>query len=206
VPTVPEDHRVPRQERGVRRARALPYALHADAYAVGPDVHLDLASAGAVASVFLLRSGNPADLPRTYTVRAHDELSEVLAGAAADTYDLEVHGPNGFFRGFRGTSGGGAAAVRVRTAYRRHRLTLEVENLTNRRVSLEVCDRYTGSTVALVLRPGSTRRRSWPLHGTHGWYDLTITADGDAAFRYQYAGHVESGEESISDPLMGGLL
>jgi phospholipase C len=39
-----------------------------------------------------------------------------------------------------------------------------------------------------------------------GWYDLTLTVDGDATFAYHAAGHVENGEDSISDPLMGGLV
>jgi phospholipase C len=41
-----------------------------------------------------------------------------------------------------------------------------------------------------------------PLLTTHGWYDLTVTVDGDAGFNWQLAGHVENGERSISDPAM----
>jgi phospholipase C len=41
------------------------------------------------------------------------------------------------------------------------------------------------------------------LQQTHGWYDLTATVDTDAGFKWQLAGHVESGRASISDPAMG---
>jgi hypothetical protein len=39
-----------------------------------------------------------------------------------------------------------------------------------------------------------------------GWYDLIVKVSGDASFRYQLAGHVETGKESISDPALGGLV
>jgi phospholipase C len=43
-------------------------------------------------------------------------------------------------------------------------------------------------------------------HRTSGWYDLAVTVDGDAQFECRFAGHLETGEDSISDPAMGGLV
>jgi predicted nucleic acid-binding protein len=37
-------------------------------------------------------------------------------------------------------------------------------------------------------------------------YDLVVTVANDPGFEYQIAGHVENGEDSISDPAMGGLI
>lgn len=37
-------------------------------------------------------------------------------------------------------------------------------------------------------------------------YDLAVTVKGDPTFEHRYAGHVENGKASISDPGMGGLL
>jgi hypothetical protein len=37
----------------------------------------------------------------------------------------------------------------------------------------------------------------------YGWYDLVITVEGDPGFEYHFAGHVETGEDSISDPAIG---
>jgi phospholipase C len=39
-----------------------------------------------------------------------------------------------------------------------------------------------------------------PFIGNYG------EVDGDSQFEYRFAGHVETGEDSISDPLMGGLV
>jgi phospholipase C len=47
---------------------------------------------------------------------------------------------------------------------------------------------------------------SWSLKRTSGWYDLAIAVEGDSQFEYRFAGHIEDGEDSVSDPLMGGLV
>jgi phospholipase C len=44
-----------------------------------------------------------------------------------------------------------------------------------------------------VINPGST----------HGWYDFTIHSSERNGPRYRYAGRIETGVESITDPVMG---
>jgi phospholipase C len=44
---------------------------------------------------------------------------------------------------------------------------------------------------------------TWELHQSFGWYDLVATVESDSTFRYQLAGHVETGEESRTDPAIG---
>jgi phospholipase C len=69
-----------------------------------------------------------------------------------------------------------------------------------------VSDRYSGRTAKLSLSPGESESERWPLGRTKGWYDLVVTLRGKAGFEYAYAGHVENGKDSISDPRMGGLV
>jgi len=69
-----------------------------------------------------------------------------------------------------------------------------------------VYDRYRSKTTTLVVEPGESESKQWSLERTGGWYDLTVTVDGNARFSTRLAGHVETGEDSISDPLMGGLV
>ena len=38
--------------------------------------------------------------------------------------------------------------------------------------------------------------------GTGGWYDVTLTVDGEP-FTRQFAGHLEDGRPSVSDPAFG---
>jgi phospholipase C len=42
------------------------------------------------------------------------------------------------------------------------------------------------------------------LKKIYGWYDFTVTADGSKA-EARFAGRVETGRSSFSDPLMGGI-
>ena len=37
-----------------------------------------------------------------------------------------------------------------------------------------------------------------------GWYDLTLEVESDPTFRQRLAGHVETGQDSVSDPALGG--
>ncbi len=43
----------------------------------------------------------------------------------------------------------------------------------------------------------------WRLDGSGNWYDFIVTCDADAAFYRRFAGRVETGRHSVSDPAMG---
>ncbi|MFD0206602.1 MULTISPECIES: phospholipase domain-containing protein [Saccharothrix] len=53
-----------------------------------------------------------------------------------------------------------------------------------------------GRDFKVAVRPGKRRLVPWLTAFRHGWYDLTITADG--GFHRRLAGHVENGRESVS--------
>ena len=59
VPVPPADPKLPRQERGVRPARPIPYTLHAD----GSSFSIEFGSTGRATGVFHVRSADPAKLP-----------------------------------------------------------------------------------------------------------------------------------------------
>jgi phospholipase C len=204
VPVPPADPSLPRQEPGVRPARALPYALHVDARAAAGSVSLEFQSTGAAAGVFQVRSGDGA-APRTYTVEPGRRLTDTWP--AEPGYDLSVYGPNGFFRRFRGGGAGGSGlAVTARPDPRRGEFALVVANHGGHRAEVSMRDRYSRRSTSLSLRPGETTTTGWSLRGTHGWYDLTVSVAGEPGVEYRYAGHLENGEDSISDPGMGGLI
>jgi phospholipase C len=201
VPVPPPDQSVPRQERGVRPARAIPYTLYADAAAAAGTVTIDFRSAGRAAAVFHVRTAGSADAPRNYTVESGKHLSDVWSFDGA--YDLSVYGPNGFFRGFAGHAGGG---LTVTATYDEHRpeITLRIANHGWARARVVIRDRYGAQPRTLSIGAGDTGTERWSLARSRGWYDLTVSAD--AGFTYRYAGHLENGDDSISDPAMGGLV
>jgi phospholipase C len=105
-----------------------------------------------------------------------------------------VRGPNGFYRHFTGKAG--KPVVEVRGAG----TGLDIVNHGTARALVKVANRYTHRETTVSVRPGATHQHRTPT--VHGWYDLTVTAAG---LERRYAGHLENGRESISDPAMGGL-
>ncbi|RZS89820.1 phospholipase C [Motilibacter rhizosphaerae] len=203
--TKPADQQVPPQERGVRPARALPYEVHADGVVRAGALHLTIANTGDAAVVLQLRSADPASQPRSYTVGAGHDVTDVVALPTGD-YDLELHGPNGFFRSWRGGTTPGRLAVAATTTYHKHKVRLDVSNPGSERIDVTLRERYTGETTRVSVRPGASRSETWSLGSSGGWYDVTLTVQQDPGLVVGYAGHVESGRQSISDPLMGGLV
>ena len=196
VPVPPVDQRLPRQEKGVRPARALPYTLHADSHVTATTLTVTFRNTGRAAAVFHARPAGGE--PTTYTV----EPGRTLSGTwpASDGYDVDVHGPNGFHRRFH------SGALGVRTDYdsRGEKVTLTFTNAGSSRLQLTVRDAYTSGRTTLSLRAGQTATKSWPVVRTRGWYDLIVTAGTNS--EYRCAGHVENGRDSITDPAMGGLV
>ena len=43
----------------------------------------------------------------------------------------------------------------------------------------------------------------WRLDGSGQWYDFVVTCDADTSFYRRFAGRVETGRHSVSDPAMG---
>lgn len=213
---VPGSQGVPQQETGVRRSRALPYEVHADGAldtAAGA-FKVTMSNTGTAAAAFQVRSGNPGDLPRCYTVEPGKQLEGMwqAAWAGQPRYDLEVHGPNGFLRAYRGAAAGASRAnVLVCVRYERDGrrddadLALWLENRSAHKASVTLADRYNGRSRTIELRSGSTRELKWEVERTGRWYDLVATVAGDADFRVHLAGRIENGKDGISDPGFGRL-
>ena len=201
---------IPTQEHGVRPARALPYDLEVTAAvnASAGTVTLTFINTGRKAAVFTVRSVNAADIVRAYTV----EPGKSLAGTwdISTVYGLSAYGPNGFFRQFNGSNDSASAVLGVTLTHGfagLGSLVLQIANQTKNQANVTVTDAYTGKIVpAIFARHGEEIVFDWSLEQFQGWYDLVITVEQDPTFHYRFAGHIETGRESISDPAMGGLV
>jgi phospholipase C len=203
VPVPPATPNLPGQERGVRPARAIPYTLYADAHASAGSVSIDFRSTGGATGVFHVRSADPAHEPRIYTVESGKQLTDGWQFESG--YDLSVHGPNGFYRRFEG---GHRTTVDLQARYdeRLDEILIEVRNRGAKPVEVTVADRYGTRGSTLSVKPGATETHRSSVSRTKGWYDLTVTVSGDGELEYRYAGHLENGADSVSDPGMGGLV
>ncbi|MDD2722884.1 MAG: phospholipase C, phosphocholine-specific [Methylovulum sp.] len=211
-PTVPPTtQELPGQEQGIRPARALPYALtaHGKANTTDGTFAIDFANIGTATAVFHVRSGDSTVAPRSYTVEPKKNLLGSW-NSDAGYYDLSVYGPNGFLRSFKGqASDANKANLDVQASYHYNELKtnirLDLINLSAQTAKIRVFSKYSGNSFIVKLKAGASLSKSWKLLRFLGWYDLVITVEGDTGFEYRLAGHVETGKDSYSDPIMGGL-
>ncbi|HEY8397558.1 MAG TPA: phospholipase C, phosphocholine-specific, partial [Flavihumibacter sp.] len=215
---------LPAQEPGVRRSCALPYAPEVNGV-MKEDSSFEIAfhvnnqlfgseTAGSPFTVYAYPVPDPmTQLPRNYAVIPGDRLSDRWKIDAYDekSYHLAVYGPNGFFREFKG-----AAELRgfeisvthdVKEIRRKGRpalvLTIKTANLNDAICTIKHnAYNYSGKQINLRKNSGELKL---DLSASFGWYDFTIQiSNGTETASYRYAGRVETGKASFSDPAMGG--
>jgi phospholipase C len=206
TPVPPTTEHLPRQEKGTRPARPVPYQVNVSGGANFADgtFSLNFRNEGKTA-VFQVRSGHSDQGPWTYTVGKKREVQDTyqIRSNGSEFYNLNVYGPNGFFRSFQGgLSGNNRANLDVRTMYLRNGngLVLSAENLSAETVGIRITNAYNGEVLTADLKLGHRDSRNIQLNESHGWYDFLVQVDQDPGFRYHLAGHVETGEESVTDP------
>jgi len=215
VPLPPAVGSVPKQEPGVRPARAVPYELFVR---INDDssgkLSMRFVNTGDAGANFLVFEALSADAPRTYTVEAGKRLVDQLPVKADGSYDFTVHGPNGFLRRFAGKqvaqhfwNSHDRANPEVAEGYdvANGNLQLRLKNDGNTRCQFKIVNAYdSGKPLTHTVRGGDSDTVNLDLRHVYGWYDLTITVDSDASFTRRFAGHVETGKPSMSDPALGG--
>jgi phospholipase C len=200
VPVPPANPALPKQERGLRPARPLPYDLAADGSGTAHGhLRIEFASHGGAGASFQVTSATHPDGPWTYTVGAGRRLSGTWPVDTA-AYDFTVHAPNGFLRQFKGHAGGAGVEVTARHDEDGERIRLIIANPGTRPVRVTVTDGYGTRTATYHVWPGARTVHTAELERNHGWYDLSVAVDDDHLFLRRLAGHVETGRPSTSDP------
>jgi len=207
---------LPQQAPGVRYSRALPYELHTSGRAdpSGGTMQLLFANTGPAAAVFHVYDRLHLDrLPRRYTLHAGSELDDRWdTRADGGAYDLWVLGPNGYHRHFKGglnaAAGPQSANPEIRVCYEVAQGDVYVSFLNRGQAActFEVVPNayYAGDQRwSLEVAAGAEAQQHCSLKDSGGWYDFSVTVAGDAAYLRRYAGRVETGRPSISDPAMG---
>jgi phospholipase C len=204
-PTPPNAGSVPTQEPGVRPSRRLGYRFHVGFDADPSNLKLTVENHGPLGVHLQARSLTVAGAPYSYTIGSGDRLATTLANPG--TYDLGVHGPNGFFRHFAG-SPDTVLRVEADADHDGGRLRLRLTDSGDRRgfhrrgqaVVVDVVDAY-GTDQHVSLQ--GTREITIDTRHSGGWYDISLSTNGDASFSCQLAGRLESGDRLTSDPQLG---
>lgn len=212
-----------KQEKGIRTACALNYELYVEAAVKNQQIELSF-KAGNTAfgkkskgSPFMVYTSNAYQNAwgesRNYAVKAGDTLTDTweINDFEDKKYHLEVYGPNGFYRAFQGS----AVATQLETALsyemKNRALTgkviLELKNNGSQNLQCVIQDlAYKMPEKTVTLAPHSTQKLKLDLQKSHHWYDFAVKILGNGDFERRYAGHVETGKESFTDPAMGGVV
>jgi phospholipase C len=220
---------MPKQEPGTRQACAIPYEFYADGsldlsgkqfniqLKAGKETHKE-SSAGTAFNVYLhnlLPSGENAGNRlnvATYTVGRGQQLQEAfpLSLFEHDRYSIEVHAPNGFYRSFRGNSTAKRLTVQAKYEQKNGKATgnivLSLANPGDQSLPATITDNaYKAATKKLMLAANKEQDIPLDLSKSHNWYDFTVSWD-EGRCESRFAGHVDDGVPSVTDPFMGGLM
>jgi phospholipase C len=156
----------------------------------------------------------------SYGVKAGDTIADMwpVHEFEEQHYHLRVYGPNGFYREFKGNQAD--PAIETGFEYQRNML---IKKLLTGNIALKISNTgHKPHTVTLIDNSykSGTRKKVLTASGTstsestfivdlaknHGWYDFSIKVDGINGFEKRYAGRIETGKPSYSDPLMGRVI
>jgi phospholipase C len=212
---------MPHQEPGFRPARALPYELYAEARLSADRQSLELTlssrkerfgerAAGSPFHVYAPRqyrhNGSP-NQTRSYAVKPGDSLldSWQLAGFPDGRYELHVCGPNGFLFALAGDGHDPLLEVAVNgsQAASAAEVILSLTNRQRRAYTVSIVHNAYGlASQRKIVPPTLSRAVTFNLLNSFGWYDFTVSVVGFERFERRYAGHIETGLPSFSDPQM----
>lgn len=219
---------MPVQEKGIRSANALPYELYAEGLLSQDKQSFDIVLKAGNRLFGDTAAGSPFQVyaPGLYQgekVRVWDYA--VAAGAAlADNwkledfdkgiYHLQVYGPNGFFREFIGSNHEPMVSTRsmyepvhTKPSQLSGRLILTFGNAEKTAQTIIITDNaYKHPKRTVLVEPARENLAIIDTAKTYGWYDFTITVKGHTSFSKRYAGRIETGKDSKTDPFMGRVV
>lgn len=222
---------LPEQEDGVRPSCALPYELEVDgalsadrrSFIIRFTAKRELFGKRAAGAPFHVYSPAKTRAARSsadeietgrawsYAVSAGDEISDswLLSDFADRAYHLRVHGPNGFFREFRGDANDPLLVLKLEPARAGKAFTgdllLTFANRGNQSPLKPIIEdlSYGEARRELTVTKNESAALLLKLQRSFGWYDFSVRVQGAPRFQHRYAGRVETGNHSFSDPFMG---
>jgi len=218
-------------EKGIRDACVLPYELYVDDKLSADKQSIEIsfrcgrtffgsASAGSPFQVYAPRLyRNEMMRVWDYAVAAGDQVNDewLISNFDNNIYHLNVHGPNGFYREFKGNAIDPFIDVicEYGTDLKRFDLAngsikLTVNNRSNLPQTIEVVDNaYKTGKKTYVINPVKQKKSKPVFIGgskNHNWYDFTVRIKGNSDFERRYAGRVETRTPGKTDPYMGGIM
>ncbi|HEY1685381.1 MAG TPA: phospholipase C, phosphocholine-specific [Tepidisphaeraceae bacterium] len=204
------------QEPGVRRSSPLPYELYVGG-SLSPDkskftIRMEAAknrfADRAAGCPFTVYARTAKELVvRNYAVVAGDALEDswAMGDFANGVYHIQVYGPNGFYREFMG--GADDPVLDIRAALPGG-VELQIANRDPQQTfSALIADRsYKNASQNHPIAPNGTAALLIDTRTSYQWYDFDLKVGDKPNFYRRFAGRVETGQWSYSDPAMGGVV
>lgn len=223
---------LPGQEKGIRNACALPYEIEVNGSLTEDkknfriifrvrNTHFGDEASGVPFNVYVPTKYNAGrrweDVRAwSFAVRAGDEIEYAwpLDSFKNSHYHLRVYGPNGFYREFSGTENDPEVLIEVLNNYSKDasKLTGETKviflSTGNQPYRFPIRDNCYGSSgqELQIHKDSKTAEKILDTKNTFGWYDFSIQSEGNQVFRKRFAGRLETGQSSKTDPFMGRVI
>lgn len=206
----PLGQQFPVQEKGIRLSRALPYILHTSAKVnvETQSVELMFSNTGTQAAVFHVYDRlNLTAIPKRFMVEAGKQLADQWL--VNPDYDLWVLGPNGFHRHFKGNLSHSLQQqalpeIRICVSDCAPKIELKVRHDGKQPVQLRVhANAYLAQQSWQIETAVNENSLDWDMDDFGGWYDFSVSLVDDPSYQRRFAGRIETGQDSISDPYMG---
>ncbi|HVZ25207.1 MAG TPA: alkaline phosphatase family protein, partial [Sediminibacterium sp.] len=215
---------MPAQEKGTRPACSIPYELYADCNCVADNIQVTMKAGNAVfgnnaaGAPFLVYAsglkGQEKMQVRSYAVTAGDELPDSwqINDFASGRYRLDLYGPNGFYRVFEGNDKEPEFFVNCSyetTSDKKHltgNILITLLHKGAQQLSVEIKDNCYREHPRHISVGDSAATVIVPAKNSHGWYDISIRVKGHPSLHRRFAGHVETGLASQTDPFMGRMV
>ena len=213
---------LPAQEPGTRSSCAIPYELSASGklekdtgvFEVNLAAENRVFGKRSAGSPFIIYALEPYQKEKlkvwNYAVKAGDNLIDRwnVSDFEGGRYHLRVYGPNGFYREFAGSARDNDIDIDCNYVLDKKGkptgdIRLLVVNHEKSDLQITIADNaYQQKAIGLKVAAGESETLLVSLFKSRGWYDFDIKIGMASTFK-RFAGHVETGKESITDPFMG---
>lgn len=218
------------QEKGVRKACALPYQFDVSGGSTADGKNFEIKmkvdnqlfptqTDGAPFTVYApgsFKENGKTDICRNwaFAVKTGDTLDYAWPiDAFGSDYHLRLHSANGFYREFKGSSKDPKVSISANNELNRltkiasGNVAIKIKNQGNSALSLSIADvSYKGGTVKKNIAANAEETIVLNLQKSYGWYDFEVKVDGNSTFSQRFAGKIETGKETFTDPLMGKMI
>ncbi|MGC5743366.1 phosphocholine-specific phospholipase C [Chryseobacterium sp. NFX27] len=178
------------QERGIKPSNPLPYHYHVN-LENGKIKMTNLKDTAVPLLVYDKMQFNSDHYYFSYALYSNQELSHTLKPGK---YDYEVFGPNGFFRKF---SGGNTPEIEIQLTGNGSKNEVElIFRMKKANASVVLEDLYEKNKKTVSLHQNE-EKITVDLNKNKGWYDLKVIFNDHV---WHFAGRIETGKVSISDP------